>query len=134
VELFTTTPPPAYEVFGMRLVQMTYGRVVVSMPIQPKHGGLRPGVIAGPWLAGLVDTVAGATVQSTRGSDDPPFRGVGTVDLMLTYLAPASSDVTAEGRLVRAGRSHAFVEVNVHDTEGAQVVTAKATLSVARGD
>src|SRR5688572_13450727 len=97
---------------------MTQGHVITKLPIRPEVGGLRPGVITGPWLAGLVDTTAGATIQSTRGPEDPALRVVATIDLMITYLAPATTDVTAEGRLVRAGRSVAFVEVTVSDTTG----------------
>ncbi len=134
VELFTKSPPPFYGAAGMTVLLIEPGHVRVALPIRPEVGGLRPGVITGPWLAGMIDGVSGLTVQSTRTADDPPLRAVSTVDLSITFLAAATTDVTAEGRLLRAGRSLAFVEVTISDASGAAVVIARATMSVVRGE
>jgi uncharacterized protein (TIGR00369 family) len=103
-------------------------KVVVRLPFRPEfrlaaaddcfHGGV---------LAALVDITAHATVAVRTGHVSP------TVDLRLDYLRPArGSALVATGRVLRAGRSIARADVEVHDPDGALVVAGRGTFSTLR--
>ncbi len=99
--------------------------VVVRLPFRAEfrlaadsdafHGGV---------LATLVDVTAHAVVACTVGRVAP------TIDLRVDFLALARGDaLTATGRLLRAGRSVARADVEVHDPGGRLVVAGRGTFS-----
>jgi acyl-coenzyme A thioesterase PaaI-like protein len=50
----------------------------------------------------------------------------------VAYLDAASSDLTAEGRVLRSGRSIAWVDVEVRAADGTLVAVGRATVSIRR--
>ena len=83
-------------------------------------------------IGSLIDAAAGAATATLRREDDETWSGQATTDLNVTFLNAATSDVTAEGRVLRSGRSVAFVQVDVRDTEGKAIAVGRATYMIIR--
>ena len=50
----------------------------------------------------------------------------------VTYLNAATTDVAAEGRILRASRSLAFIQVDVRTEDGTHIATGRATYTIIR--
>ena len=89
-----------------------------NAPGAPVHGGV---------YATLVDAAVGCAL-ATVNRESAGGVGQSTLDLNVTYLARARGDaVFAEGVLLRHGRSVAFGDVKVTDTDGTLVAVGRAT-------
>ncbi len=84
------------------------------------------GDIHGGVVAAVVDAAMGAAMRSAYTAGE----GATTVSLTVNYLEPAREALIAAGRVMRAGRSLASVEVIVTDTTGRTVAHAIGTLRV----
>jgi uncharacterized protein (TIGR00369 family) len=87
------------------------GTASVSMSVP---GGLRHGddVIPGVYLAALADAAGSFALHTVTAETDQ----LATLNINVHFLRPVRGEpVTATGRVVRAGRTQAFVRVDVHD-------------------
>jgi uncharacterized protein (TIGR00369 family) len=90
----------------------------------PVHGGL---------YSALVDMAVGGALGTLHAEAQG---GVGqtTLDLNVSFLAAArGSDVLAEGRIVKRGRTIAFGEVKITDGAGTLVALGRATYMILAG-
>lgn len=96
------------------------GTSAVSIPNTPfihnnisiPHGGI---------LAVLVDTAMGTLANS----EAPPGMVAVTTNLMIHYLAVATSDtITAEAAMIRKGRHTMVIESNIIQEDGKHIATA----------
>jgi uncharacterized protein (TIGR00369 family) len=90
--------------------------------------------IQGGVVATLIDHAGGAAIRTVL--EDPLETPHATTDLNVTYLRPATGDLTAEATVLRAGRSMGVVEVAVTaDTEDGvkQVAVGRVSLHLDRG-
>jgi uncharacterized protein (TIGR00369 family) len=101
------------------------GTVVIRLPYRdefrraPDEAGYHGGVIAA-----LIDLAGHAAVAITVG------RMVPTIDLRIDYLrAAVGGDLTARGRLLRAGRSIARADVEILDDKENVVAVGRGTYS-----
>ncbi len=101
------------------------GTVVIRLPYReefrraPDEPGYHGGVIAA-----LIDLAGHAAVAVTVG------RMVPTIDLRIDFLrAPAGGDLTARGKLLRAGRSIARADVEILDETLNVVAVGRGTYS-----
>jgi len=101
------------------------GTVEIRLPYRdefrraPDEAGYHGGVIAA-----LIDLAGHAAVAVTVG------RMVPTIDLRIDYLrAPAGGDLTARGKLLRAGRSIARADVEILDDKRNLVAVGRGTYS-----
>ncbi|WP_302081996.1 PaaI family thioesterase [Salinibaculum rarum] len=78
-------------------------------------------VIHGGATYALADMAGGAAVISLSKAVSP------TVDMRMDYLAPATTDLVADGEVVRFGKNLAMTRVDVHDATGTHVATAHGT-------
>ncbi|MGE0228004.1 MAG: PaaI family thioesterase [Dehalococcoidia bacterium] len=125
---------PFWRHLGIRFVEAESGRAVVSMPHRPEFGTVnRPDVVHGGAIATLIDAAAGTAVRTLRTSDEPAWRGMSTTDLNVSYLDAAASDLTAEGRVLRSGRTIAWAQVDVRDADGTLVAVGRVTAAIRRG-
>lgn len=86
-------------------------------------------VVHGGAIATLIDTAA--MVASWAGADVPETLRGATVDLSVSYLAPADGQsVTATAQVVRRGRRLVTVGVDVHTTDETHVATALVTYQI----
>lgn len=110
---------------GIRLDELGDGTARLALPYDEKlvtvgttiHGGA---------IAALADTSAMAAAWSGVPAPES-MRGI-TVDLTVHYLAPASAtDLVAEARVLRRGRSLVHLAVDVTATGGTPIAVAIAT-------
>ena len=101
------------------------GTVTIRLPYReefrraPDAPGYHGGVIAA-----LIDLAGHAAVAVTVG------RMVPTIDLRIDFLrAPAGGDLTARGKLLRAGRSIARADVEIIDDADNVVAVGRGTYS-----
>ena len=108
------------------------GRVTLSLPMRPELGTRRADVMHGGAIASLIDAAAGAAIITLIEDDDESYRGQATLDLNVTYLNAATTDVHADARVLRSSRALAFTSVDVRDASGALVAVGRATYSIIR--
>ncbi len=121
-----------WRTLGVTVVEAEPGRAVLALAMQPALGTLRAEVMHGGAIATLVDAAAGSAIRTTRAADEAPWRGMATTDLNVSYLDAATSDVTAEGRVLRVGRAIAFVQVDVRRADGTLVAVGRVTATIVR--
>lgn len=119
-----------YEVMGLtRIVTMDgeAGRSCLEYAARPEqcHSG---GVVQGGFVTGWIDAAMAHALIAKRGEGIVPM----TLELKVSFLAPARPGVVfAEGWIVKAGRTTAFVEGSLKDGEGNLLATASSTLMLA---
>lgn len=129
MELIDTHTNPFWETLGIVAREVHEpGHVTVGLAMQHAVSN-RNGVVHGGAIMSLIDAAGGGATRTLTppGEPAPAFP---TTDLNVSFLNPARGDVTATGRVVRSGRRLAFVQVEVHDEEGALVALARVTYAV----
>ena len=118
-------PPPAVAILGVGLAHIEEGHVVMRLvPAEEHYNPL--GSVHGGVLATLLDSVMGCAAHSVL----PAGRGYATLEIKVNYLRAvtiATGEVTAEGRLVHAGRRSAVAEAKLVDAAGRLYATASST-------
>jgi uncharacterized protein (TIGR00369 family) len=113
---------PFVRLLGIELDDVADGRATGHMAFREELLSNPNGdVIHGGATYALADTVGGAAVISLSQAVSP------TVDMRMDYLAPATSELTAEAEVVRFGASLAMTRVEIHDAEDTHVATAHGT-------
>lgn len=114
---------------GMTLDAAADGRAVVRLPVGDGVQNI-VGTLHGGAIATLVD-VAGTIAIMTVDAERRP--GV-TTDLNTSYFAaaPAGDVVTAEARVLKAGRTLAFVEVDLVNQDGKRLAQGRMTKFMGR--
>jgi uncharacterized protein (TIGR00369 family) len=80
------------------------------------------GTVHGGVLAALIDLAADWAMVKQTG------RGVPTIDLRVDYHRPAGrGDLTARGKVVRAGSQFATAEAQIFDQDGKLVASGRGT-------
>jgi uncharacterized protein (TIGR00369 family) len=121
-------PPPIVKLMGINMISAEPGLVVMKLavgeylynPIGSVHGGV---------AATLLDSVMGCAVHSVL----PQGRAYSTLEIKISYLraiTDALGEVTAEGRVVNAGRKAAFAEGRIVDAAGKLYATGSTTCAV----
>ena len=100
----------------LRVLEARVGEVVLALPVTPLqvHGG---GVLSGQTLMAAADTAMILAVSSQLGG----FRPMTTVQLQTSFLRPVAGDnstVRLVARVLRAGKSLVFGEVEAFDAAG----------------
>lgn len=99
---------------GLEIEAIEHGRVVLRVPYDEKFTNLVPGGEAnvhGGVAATLVDSASGFALRSTF--EDPKGAALTTTDLNVSYLRPATDDLTVEADVVRAGGSMGVADATV---------------------
>ncbi|WP_026928092.1 PaaI family thioesterase [Granulicoccus phenolivorans] len=120
--------PPISAHIGLGIVSVTEGDVV--MTAEPHESHYNPiGSVHGGFFAILLDSVCGCAVHSTL----PAGVGYTTLELKVSFLRGITADtgtVTAHGWVTKPGRSAAFAEGDIRDSDGRVLATASSTLLV----
>ena len=117
---------------GIELVEAAQGRAVVRIAMRPELGTRRHDVMHGGAIATLIDAASGSAVATLREPDDDTWRGHATTDLNVSYLRAVRGEAVAEGKVLRAGRTTVFVNIEVRDGEGEVVAVGRATYAISR--
>ena len=118
---------------GITIDHQEEGRVVLSLPHDDSLANPGSDTMQGGVVATLIDHGGGAAVRTVL--TDPFGTPHATTDLNVTYLRPATGDLTAEAEVVRAGTSMGVVTVDVTgDTPAGttEVATGRVSLYIQR--
>jgi len=114
---------------GIELEAEEPGNVRLSLPFDESLANPGTGVMQGGVVATLIDHAGGAAIRTTL--DDPRETPHASTELNVSYVRPATGDLTAEGSVVRAGRSMGVVEVEVTaDTDDGEKTVAVGRVSL----
>lgn len=107
-----------------RLVMMENGRAIIEYMagMDMCHSG---GVVQGGFITGWIDAAMAHAVMSEAGMDVTPM----SLEIKVSFFAPARPGiVVAEAWVEKGGKSTAFVEGVLKDTEGQVLAKATSTL------
>lgn len=107
------------------------GHIFLRLPMRTELGTRRSDVMHGGAVASVIDAAAGAAIISQFGADED-YAGLATLDVNVTYLNAATSDVIAEGRILRHSRTLAFTQIDVRTEDGTLIATGRATYTIIR--
>lgn len=115
--------------FGRRLgaetVEVEPDRVVVRLPFTDENVTAGD-MVHGGAIASLIDIAATAAAWS--GIDDPAGHRGTTIGFAVTFLSAArSTELRAEARVRRRGKSICFVDVAVRDPDEAEIASAQVS-------
>lgn len=123
--------PPMLQLFGIRLKEVEYGRVLVAATVEERfYNGT--GVVHGGFAATLLDTALGCSINSTT----PPGRRFTTLELKANLLRPITleiGDVFCEGKVVHVGRRTGVSEARIFDQSGKVYAYGTTTCIVVEG-
>ena len=123
---------PYWRTLGIEVADASEGMARLRLPMRPELETRRPGTMHGGVLASLIDAAGSAALLTTRAEDDETWAGFSSTDLNVSYLAAAQSEIVAEGRVLRAGRTVVYTTVEVTDAEGRLVAAGRVTYLVVR--
>jgi uncharacterized protein (TIGR00369 family) len=113
---------PYYQAMGMSIAEMTDGRAVLRVEIQPSQLNA-DGIVHGGVLPAIADGAMGNALRTLYGQSAQVL----TAELHLQYLRPVTGGaVIAEGKVVRSGRRLSFGEVEIRSETSGKAV-AKGT-------
>jgi uncharacterized protein (TIGR00369 family) len=108
---------PFLQHLGIRVDEMRPDEAVLTLPYRPEHATMGT-MVHGGAIATLID-VAGM-VAAWSGAEAPANQRGSTVGMTVSYLAAANGeDLRARARLLRRGRSLAYVDIEVVTASGA---------------
>lgn len=117
--------PPISSHIGLKFASVADGDVI--MTAQPDESHYNPiGSVHGGFFATVLDSVCGCAVHSTL----PAGVGFTSLEIKISFLRPITADagtVTAHGWVTRRGKSAAFADADIRDSEGRVVATASST-------
>ena len=122
----SVSKPPCSVTLGLEVthIDQAAGLVRMSMVGLPQWANPR-GALQGGFVTAMLDeamAVAGIVAGELAFA-------VPTLDLNTTFLRPCPiGPVTAQGRVVRWGKSAAFLEADLFDSEGRHVARASSTV------
>lgn len=120
-----TPPPPISSHVGLEFVSVAEGDVV--MTAQPDESHYNPiGSVHGGFFATVLDSVCGCAVHSTL----PAGVGYTSLEIKVSFLRPITAGtgaVTAHGWVTRRGKTAAFAEADIRDSDGKVLATASST-------
>ena len=120
---------PIVRGLGLRVVSASKDEVTLTMPVVPHvvHGG---GVLCGQAIMAALDTVMVLALIAHAGG---VYRPMTTVQLQTTFMRGVPADigeVTLVGRVLRAGKSLAFGEIELLTPDGKLAAHATTTYAL----
>ena len=123
-------PPPAAQLIGFRMTEAEEGRVVFQLEVGPQHASPL-GTVHGGIICDIADAALGCAHASLL-ADGESFT---TLELKINFLKPVWVGLlTAEGVVLKAGRTIGLTECKVTDESGSLVAHATSTCMTLRGD
>jgi uncharacterized protein (TIGR00369 family) len=125
-------PSPIRILLGWQLLDVDLKAGTLRAQFEAKPEFLNPaGVVQGGMLAAMLDNVLGAAL----GAGLEPGQFLVTLELKTSFLHPArTGTLIGEGRVLRRGKSIAFLEGHLEDRDGNLVAKASATVHIVSTD
>lgn len=115
-------PIPIVETLGLDFEEFDDGFCRASMPRELRYDGIYRSLHGG-LLMTLADSIACFAIMTRTGPDEV----LTTTDMNIRFLAPCLTDVTAEARVIKLGRTLCPVSVDLFDANGKKVAVAQVT-------
>ena len=121
--------PPVARLIGFELAEIGDGRATVTLQAEERHSNPM-GTLHGGILCDIGDAAMGIAYASTLGEDE----SFTTLELKINFLKPVwKSKLTAEGRVVKRGRTVGLADCNIYDEEHKLVAFCTSTCMTLRG-
>ncbi len=111
---------PIFETLRMRVDELEEGFCRATVPYDRKFDGVYESFHGG-LLMTVADSVACFAVMTMTGPDEP----MTTTDMNIRFLAPCRSDLTAEARVIKLGRTLCPLAIDLFDASGVKVAVAQ---------
>jgi uncharacterized protein (TIGR00369 family) len=116
-------PAPVASLIGFRLTDVAAGAVTVELQAGPQHTS-PPGTLHGGVLCDIADAAMGMALFSLLEES----QAFATVELKINFLKPVWTGLlTAEGTVVKQGRTISLCQCDVTDAGGSLVAHATCT-------
>ena len=115
---------------GVQVEAAEPGRVRLRVPVREELTNAAGAPVHGGVYSALVDMAVGGALGTLH---DEAAGGVGqtTLDLNVSFLSGTrSGDLFAEGKIIRKGRTIAFGEVTITDSQGQTLAVGRATYMI----
>ena len=124
--------PPVAGLLGWRLEQIDPAAGTIVVRYEATSEFTNPlGNVQGGLIAAMLDDAMGPALVATL----PAGQFAPTLEMKVSYLAPAKvGPLWAHGRVVKRGRSSAFVEGDLVDGQGKILARASATVLIITTD
>jgi uncharacterized protein (TIGR00369 family) len=121
--------PPVARLIGFALVGVSEGHATVTLEAGPQHSNPM-GTLHGGILCDIADAAMGIAYASTLAEGET----FTTIELKINFLKPIwNAKLTAEGRVVKRGRTVGLTECDITDEKGSLVARASSTCLTLRG-
>ena len=113
---------PFLDFVGVKILELKEGYCRLSVDL--KHELTRSGgIMNGGAISTLADATGGCAVLTAN-----PGRNQVTVNLNISFLMPIKKGpVTAEGKVVKTGKSMSFADIKIFDGDGIECAVASGT-------
>ena len=113
---------PIFDTLHMRVDDIGEGFCRGIVPYDRKFDGVFESFHGGILMT-VADSVACFAVMTLTGPDEP----MTTTDMNIRFLAPCRSDLTAEARVIKFGRTLVPLAVDLFDAAGVRVAVAQVS-------
>ncbi|MCG8408573.1 MAG: PaaI family thioesterase [Phycisphaerales bacterium] len=120
--LETIRPIPIVEALGIHIDELDEGYCRATVPHNRRYDGIYRSYHGG-LLTTVADSIACFAIMTQTGPEQP----MTTTDLNIRFLAACRSDVTAEAKVIKIGRTLCPVGVELFDTNKTKVAVAQVT-------
>jgi len=122
--------PPVAQLIGFSLTTVGDGRARIEFEAGPQHSNPR-GTLHGGILCDIADAAMALAYATTIGESE----SFTTLELKINFLKPIwKARLTAEGKVVKRGRTIGLTECDVMDEKGSLVARASSTCMTLRGE
>ena len=124
--------PPAAELLGWSLDSIDPDAGTIVVQFTARDAFTNPmGDIQGGFLAAMLDDTMGPALVATL----PPGQFAPTLEMKISYFEPAKVGVLwGHGRVVKRGRTTAFIEGDLTNSDGRLIARASATVRIITTD
>ncbi len=113
---------PVFDRIGFQVLELSPGLCVAEVPRDPDFDGIFESFHGG-MLMTVADTIACFAIMTLTG---PDLR-LATTDMNIRFLAPCLTDVRAEARVIKLGRTICPVQVDLYDRNNRHVAVAQVS-------
>ena len=122
-------PPPIAQLIGFHLVSAGEGAAVFEMDADERHWNPM-GTLHGGVLCDIADAAMGIAYAANLAEGE----SFTTLELKISFLKPVwKATLTAEGKVLKQGRTTGLVECRITDEKGSLVAHATSTCMTLRG-
>lgn len=120
---------PFHRLLGLEVEGVSEESTMVGLSFARRHSSMDEKMVAqGGVVFTLADFCGGLTLLST----DPDIVASPTIDMRIDYLRPATSDLSAEGSVVRMNEHTGVADVEVADEADRVVAKARGVYRLQR--